>query len=79
MAKVTLHNRTREAATFEVSPVDAPFKGYHKTVQVKAKHYLSIPMRYSPTEHGMHMAGLQLKNISNGQVFVARLIGKTRI
>ena len=81
VAKVTLHNRSREVATFEVSPVvnGAPFKGYHKVVQVKAKHYLSIPMRYSPTEHGVHVADLKLKNIANGHVFVARLIGKTRI
>ena len=58
--------------------MESPFKGYHERVQVKPKHYLNIPLRYSPTQHGVHFANLSLKNVSNGQVFIAKLVGKTR-
>ena len=79
VAKITLHNRSREVASFEVSPAEAPFKGYHTRVQVKPRHYLNIPVRYTPENYGVHNCNLKLRNLSNGQVFVAKLVGKTRL
>ena len=79
VAKVSLHNRTTEAATFEVGSLDPhPFQNYYQVVNVKPKHYLNIPIRYTPSTEGTHVATLELRNASDPkQLLKAKLIGKT--
>ena len=48
VAKVTLKNRTDNAAKFQVGTLEPPFENYYTEIEVKPHYYLSLPVRFKP-------------------------------
>ena len=76
-AKLSVHNRTEKVVNFEVSSLQPPFYNYHEQVEVKPRHYLNIPIRYSPRAGIMHEA--EIKLTSREKSLTATLIGKVKV
>ena len=79
LAKVTIKNRTDQAALFHIEPLEdgGPFENHHQIVTVKPRYYLRIPIRFRPTyDNQICKAPFILRNEQTGQVLTAMLVAK---
>ena len=85
VAKVTLKNRTDNAAKFQVGNPEPPFENYYTEIEVKPHYYLSLPIRFKPNSKPnlnptleendkKSVSHLTLTNMQTGQILQATLI-----
>ena len=79
VAKITLKNRTEKVGRYHINSLESPFENYHNDVEVKPHFYLSIPIRFKPTEDNMHCeVTVMLTNIETGDVLKANLVASSQ-
>ena len=79
VAKITLKNRTEKVGRYHINPLESPFENYHSDVEVKPHFYLSIPIRFKPTEDNMHCeVPVMLTNVETKDVLKANLVASSQ-